>query len=226
MGSELATKEYVPLTERSKPELQEFAKKLGLNLPPTLGVKKLAYAIKVEQTKQNLLAEKEAMTQIDADERERLGLRDHASRNPSLEEICIYGGVWKKKVRGVVTEIEYERSPVRRVTFLNTEDPGADVKFSKGGIFFHIFDKDAKKQQCINIMPACLFSKEKRYAQISLASPDRGIPVFADVKQQGGEVVSEIVGRTPRFQFIDLGPAPKDAEFGLYLKESEDDDNN
>lgn len=226
MVQELAEpKEYVPLIQHSMAELKEIAKQLGRKVPPNLKREKLVHLIKTEQAYQNLRAEKEAMTRMDVEEKARLGVKDHPDRKRSLEEICIYGGVWPGKINGKQGPHEFEPSPKRLVHFINTVDPGADVRFSKGGIFFHIFDKDKNKQRVTNCLPACLISKEPRYEAVSLASPNRGLPVFTNVKNAAGEVVSELTGREPRFEFIDLGPAPKNAEFGLFIKELEDDDN-
>ena len=209
MEQELATSKYIPLIDRSVKDLQGMAKSLGMKLPQTLAKEKLVYAITVEQTKQTLKAEAEARRQLAEEKGAELGI-SHPDRNPSFEEVAIYGGVFNGK----------KYPPAKRVlcSFINVEDAGSDVEFTKGGIYFHIFENDREGKPVQNVMPECLISQKKEYedfASISLVK--RGIPVFGDRVDAAGRSQSVVTGYKPRFRFIVEGEAPEGAEFGLYL---------
>lgn len=217
MELELAEKrQYVPLMERSDSDLRGIAKQLDIKVPPKISKRKLVYKITVEQTMLELRAEEAAKTQIAAEKRAKLGLKDHPDRKPSGEECAIYGGEYKG--------IEYKPSPKVLVNFINVVDPGADVKFSKGGIWFHIFAEDKDGNSMMNCLPECLVSTKPEYDFVSLASPKRGIPIFSNVKGRDGQISSEVTGHRPRFRFQILGPAPEDAPFGLYFEKELKDD--
>lgn len=202
------TTKYVPLSERSEKDLRILAYKLGLKFAPNLGREKMAEAIAIEQTKQQLRIEDEARLQLQQERATALGIKSHTGRKPSFEEVAINGG----EFNGVT----YPKSKKVLVRFINDQDRGTPLLFNKGGISIHVFEYDKNKNPLVNVMPECLISKDKKFETISLVQ--RGLPVFGNVTDPAtGQTVSRIVGREPRFTFIVQGDAPEDAPFGLYL---------
>lgn len=212
METELAERKYTPLSERSEKDLREFAKKLNLNLPPALGKEKLVQAIKIEQTKQQLVIEEEARLELKAEKMAAAGMKPGERRKPTFEEVAIAGGEFEN--------VKYPESKRVLVRFLNRENPGVDIEFNKGGnYYFHVWESDKDGNALVNVLPECLVSKDAKFKRISLAQ--LGSPVFKDIEdKQTGMKVSTLVGRRPRFEFIVLGDAPKGASFGLYLEGS------
>ena len=207
------TKRYIPLEERSQKDLRKFAEKLDLNLPVTMSREKMAQAIKVEQTKRQLQIEEEAKTKLKAEKLVAMGMKPGAIRKPVFEEY----------------EIEHCKKVF--VRFINREDPAkddkpaGDLEFNKGEKYrFHLWETNKNGDTATFVMPECIVTKTDRshkWFHISVANKSR--PIYKDVKDpRTGIVTSQIVGRRPRFEFIILGDAPKDAPFGLYLEEAKE----
>jgi hypothetical protein len=225
MEPELGTTEtkYRALEEFPKKDLQAMADKLGLKLPPSMGVQKMAQAIRVRQTRLALDAEAEAKAQRRAESLD-------VARKPTFEEILMFGGEFLGK--------HYDASPRFIYRFINELDKGQEVSFTKGGVFIRIFEKDKNDKPLMCVMPEALCEKvpePKRGATkldqmeyelrraVSLA--EIGVPIYADRPDpQTGRFKSTIVGQKPRFSFIRIGSAPKDAPLGLYLDEGDEND--
>ena len=224
MEQELAEPKYVPLEERELPVLKDVAKKLGLKFAPAIGREKLVHAIKVEQTKRQLKAEDEARRQLEKESEPKFRHLPDGARKPSFEEVAINGGEFLGK--------QYPPSPKRLVRFINTKDPGSDKKFMKGPIFFHIFDKDKKGKPLKNVLPDVLINPKYVSEKLEDGSPNphfdqwianislvaRGEPVYENKNVGDGRVMSVLTGYVPVMEFVDMGPAPKNASWGLYLE--------
>lgn len=114
-------------------------------------------------------------------------------------------------------------------------DPGEPVAFTKGGMFFRIFEKDKKGGPLLCVMPACFCEKVSpprkgadrlellEYELLKAVSlVQAGVPIYDNVKDgETGAIISKIVGYRPRFSFRKVGPAPEGTPFGLYLEEPE-----
>jgi len=210
--------QYKPLESFSKKELQDVADKLDLKLPVSMGISKMAQAIRVRQTRLSLDAQAEAMTQRRAESLD-------TERKPSFEEILIFGGEFMGK--------KYDPSPKNIYSFRNELDPGESQSFTKGGILFQIFEKDKHGNPLTCVMPACLCEKVPKprtgatrtelleyelLKAISLGEPN--VPINANRTDPAtGASISTIVGYRPRFTFIRIGKAPADAPFGVYLED-------
>jgi len=217
---ELAIKTlYIPLEDKGVDELKEMAKKLGLKLPPALNDSaKIAQAIRIRQTRLQLDAESAA---IDERKREMMS----AGRKPSFEEVLMYGGEFLGK--------KYEPSTKGLYRFMNNLDPGQDVAFTKGGVYFHVFEKDKNRNQMTMVMPDVFCQKvdeppshgatyvEKLEYELfkAISLVEEGVPIHKNRPDpQTGAMMSKIVGFEQRFDFIRIGDAPKDASFGPYFK--------
>ncbi len=221
MASELSTTEiqpqYKPLESFSKKDLQDMADKLDLKLPPSMGIPKIAQAIRVRQTRLALDAEAEAMSQRRAESLDK-------DQTPSFEEILIFGGDFMGK--------KYDPSPKNLYSFRNELDPGESAAFTKGGILFRVFEKDKHGNPLTCVMPACFCEKVTKpragaskvelleYELMKAVSlVEQGIPIYENrVDPASGSSISTIVGFRPRFSFIKVGPAPKNTSFGVYLE--------
>lgn len=213
---------YKTLEERTQKELQELAKQLGLKFPPTLGVQKLAQAIRVKQTRLQLDAEADAQAQKRAD-------TGGGKRKPSFEEVLIFGGVFLDK--------RYEPSPRIIYRVINNLDPGQDFAVLKGGIFLcRVYPQDKKKNPLLNVLPKVLCVKypdldanaspaEKLENELlkAISLQEIGTPVWEDRPdpQDPSRMRPVIVGKVDRFSFIEVKEAPKDAKFGLYFEDVE-----
>lgn len=224
MNVELTTEnQYRSLEERSQPELQAMAKLLGLKVPPAMGVQKLAYAIRVKQTRDRLDIEADAHAQRRAD-------KGNPDRLPSLEEVMIFGGVFLGKT--------YEPSPRILYRIINNLDPGQDFPVVKGGVFLaRIYPKDKKDQPLLNVLPECICIKypdlsadasqaEKLENELkkAISLQEIGTPIWEDRPdpQDPKRMRPVIVGKKDRFSFIKVKEVPQDTSFGLYFKGDED----
>lgn len=222
MASELSTTEiqpqYRPLESFSKKDLQDMAEKLDLKLSPSMGIPKIAQAIRVRQTRLTLDAEAEAISQRRAESLDK-------EHRPSFEEILMFGGEFMGK--------KYDPSPKNLYSFRNELDPGESEAFTKGGILFRLFEKDKHGNPLTCVMPACLCEKVPKprtgasrmelleyelLKAISLGEPN--IPINENrLDPATGASISTIVGFRPRFTFIKVGKAPANAPFGVYLED-------
>jgi hypothetical protein len=224
MDNELATEpKYRALEEFPKKNLQEMADKLGLKLPPSIGIPKMAQAIRVRQTRLALDAEAEAKAQRRAESLD-------TERKPTFEEVLMFGGEFLGK--------HYDASPRSIYRFINELDKGQELAFTKGGVYLRIFEKDKNEKPLLCVLPECFCetvpephrnaTKVEKFEYellraVSLA--EVGVPIFADRPDpQTGKFKSVIVGSKPRFSFIKVKPAPKDTPLGLYLDEGEQND--
>ena len=218
MEQELSTEpQYRQLETFSKKDLQVMADKLDLKLPPSMGVPKMAQAIRVRQTRLPLDAEREAKEQMRAE--------TSGDRKPTFEEVLVNGGEFRGK--------HYDPSPRNIYEFRNELDPGEPVAFTKGGMFFRIFEKDKKGAPLLCVMPECFCEKvpppRKGAERLELMEYEllkavslvqAGVPIYDNVRDsETGATMSKIVGYKPRFSFHKVGPAPEGAQFGLYLEE-------
>ena len=218
--NEQANSQYRPLESFSKKELQDMADKLGLKLPPAMGVAKMAQAIRVKQTRLQLDA------QIEASEQRRAETMIEG-RKPNFEEILMFGGDFLGK--------HYEPSPRFIYRFINELDRGDEASFTKGGHLIRCFEKDKGGNPLRVVMPACFCDKPEppkkgatraellEYELLKAVSlVSEGVPVMGMRKDPiTGAERSVVIGFSPRYSFIKIEPAPKDAPFGLYLEEPE-----
>lgn len=214
--------QYKTLEERSQPELQSLAKLLDLKLPTNLGVTKLAQAIRVKQTMNWSIAEELAQAA-------KIKASGKPGHKPSFEEVLIFGGEFKGKT--------YEPSPKKIYKFINNLDPKQEFSCVKGGKqFFHLYPCDKEGAALMNVMPECLCTKYPKLPSdatveeqnelellkaISLA--EIGFPVWENRPdpQYKDRMRPTIVSWTKRFSFIEVGPAPENAPFGVYFSEQE-----
>lgn len=219
MVQELAEqKQYRTLEEYSKEELWAIADALGLKLPKSLGLPTLAQAIRVKQTRLNLDAEAEARAQRTRENME-------GDKKPTFEDVLIYGGEFMGKT--------YEPSPKYIYRFINELDQGQDFPCSKPTRFFaRIYPQDKEKNPLMCVMPQCLAEKpEKPPADASRADEleyelkraislaEIGYPIWKDRPdpKNPGAIIPTIVGLAPRFTFIRVKKAPKDAPYGMFF---------
>lgn len=223
----------VDLTGKTREELLVMAKELEPyigKLGPALGDGKLREAVAAGLLKQQKKVEEEVQQQAQLEKQEKIGAAGRLKGHPSPETIAIEAS---RKVYAKFLNIENPGAD---------GELGADVKFFLGEKYlFHLWDQQR------HVLPECLVKSDpesdsalvermrvyweglglkgnhalkqakthlRRLSLVNHAVSPRTERRF-NAKED--EMVTVIVGHTPRFQFTEIEPAPADAEYGLVI---------
>lgn len=206
-------------------------------LPPNLEVGKLRDAIDVGLLRREEALKAKAAAEAKKEKQEKIGATEMSRNHPSPETVAFENS---PKVYATFVNIENPGSD---------GELGADIRFWKGEkYYFHLWDQQR------HVLPKCLIvadpeSDSNLVARMTAYWEGLGMPLakarsqaISNLRQislvnhavnprtqrqfnpRNDEMVTVIVGHTPRFRFTDIEPAPSDAEYGLVVVTKENTD--
>jgi len=212
------------LTEKTKAELREIAKKRDIKLPPgDLSIERLQGVIEDALLVQQVRREEEVREKLRADAKLKQNIADIQAeaelakikivipQNPTLVDVARL----KKELGMKVSEpkpspetLAIRKSKKVYATFKNLEEKGVDVVTAPGGEF---------RMRCWpgrrHVIPEWLIGYHDRQALT---------PQYKQIKDpRTGNTVSRLVDNDPRFIWQAHGDAPADAPFGVCVETKE-----
>ena len=229
------------VTSKTKEELRDLAKELEPYigpLPPNLGLGKTQEIVLIGLAKRQQKVEQQVKEDALKEKREKIGAQGHLKGHPSPETIAIEAS---PRVYAKFLNIENPGAD---------GELGADVKCWKGEKYlFHLWDQQR------HVLPQCLVvpnpesdatlvermrvfweglgmtgnhalkQAKEHLHQMSWINSAVSPRTERRFNKKEDEMVTVIVGHTPRFQFTEIEPAPDDSPFGLVVKETVDGEN-
>jgi hypothetical protein len=231
----------IDVTSKTKEELRELGNELEPyigKLAPNLGLGKLQEAVALGLRKREEKIEGQVKADAEMERRQKLGAQDRQKGHPSPETVAIEAS------QKVYATFLNEENPGA------DGELGTDVKFFKGEKYmFHLWDQQR------HVLPQCLVvpspesdtklldrmiqfwegvgmtgnhaTKQARshLHQMSLLNSAVAPRTERRYNKKEDQMMTVIVGNTPRFRFTEIEPAPADAEYGLVILETNDGKN-
>ncbi len=216
------------LLEKTREELFEFAKKLGLKPSGNIGPDNLRKLVETEAIKQTIELEEKVRIDLQAAAKLRIdiaeieaeakvrGIKVEIPENPTLMQIIEI----KKNLNMSIKEpkpspetLAIEASPKVYVLFRNLEQKDMDVKCNPGGKYwFHFWPGK------IHVIPKYLIGFLRKFAVYP--NYERRIVAAVESAKVGATIEKSVRGEDEqRFTFEVRGEAPEDAEFGIVFDE-------